>query len=74
MTTLVNTVVESMISRKLVKDRYDPLRKIQEWVARDGFFCIAKDYGVLVNGSAEDFAVSFMNTWNEEAACGYNGY
>ena len=72
MKTLTNKVVDAIISRGLAEDRHDALWKIEAWTLRDGFYCVASDYDVLVNGSAEDFAVSFMATWNDEQATSVN--
>ena len=73
MTALVNTVIESMTTRNLASDRQDALWKLRDWIKLEGMFSIAEEYHVLVNGSAEDFAISFMSTFNQEEAHGTIG-
>jgi len=42
------------------------IEKLQPEFDRKGPYDTAKKYGVLVNNSAEDFAIQFMSAYNEE--------
>lgn len=63
-------LLEKVIASKIAlgcDDREDAMEEIRAEVDRYGsFFHIAKTFGVLVNESAEEFAVQFMNAYNNE--------
>lgn len=67
MNTLLQTVIALMIARREANDRHDALIKIKRRLdSTPSFYPIAREYGVLINGSGEDFAIEYMTAFNAE--------
>jgi hypothetical protein len=52
-------------------DRYMALDELKTWIDMEGPYEFAKQWGVLVNNSAEEFMMQFMNTFNREVRWTY---
>lgn len=67
----LDKVVSEKIKMRVVADRYAALRAIKIAVDQRGMFTVAKQYGCLVNNSAEGFAIEFMTAYNNEVSYTY---
>ncbi len=68
------TLLEKVIAAKIVlgcDDRQDALLGIRKSIEIDGLYQFAKTYRVLVDNSAEDFAIEFMSAFNDEVFVAY---
>ena len=68
--TLLEKVVEKKIALGCV-DRFDALEDIKCSIDTSSLWQFAKMFDVLVNNSAEDFAMEFMSAFNKEVRCAY---
>ena len=59
------TDYDKMVSRNIA------LQTMRKWIDIDGMYQYAKNFGVLVDGSAEDFACEFYTAYNNEVAYTY---
>lgn len=62
-------LLNNVISKKInlgCGDRYDALMDIKKSIDTVGMYEFAKQFRVLVNESAEEFAIQFMSTFNKE--------
>jgi hypothetical protein len=64
-----NEVAESAYEAKCL--RVCALQSMRKWVDIDGVYQYAKNHGVLVDGSAEDFALEFFAAYNNEVQYTY---
>jgi len=75
---LVNKVIAEINANEVAESAYEAdclrcsaLQDIQKWIGIDGLFQFAKNHGVLVDGSAEEFAREFYAAYNNEVQFGY---
>lgn len=67
-------LIDSVIVRAIkfgYADRHAALEAIRTIIDRKSLYHAAKHWGVLVNNSAEEFAVQFYNTYNNEVRYTY---
>jgi hypothetical protein len=70
---LINKVISQININEIAQTNYDvqvlrccALQTIKNWIDTDGLYQFAKNHNVLVDGSAEDFAIQFYKTFNDE--------
>ena len=75
---LVNKIISEINANEVAESAYDAdclrcgaLQTMRKWINIDGVYQFAKNHGVLVDGSAEEFAREFYAAYNNEVQFGY---
>jgi uncharacterized protein (DUF2267 family) len=75
---LVDKIIAQINANEVVDSAYEAdclrcsaLQTMRKWIDVDGIYQFAKNYDVLVDGSAEQFACEFFAAYNNEVAYTY---
>ena len=75
---LVDKIIAEINTNEVAESAYDAdclrcsaLQIMRKWIDIDGVYQYAKNHGVLVDGSAEEFACEFFAAYNNEVAYTY---
>ena len=68
--SLLEKVIYAYIDAGWAACREEALIGMKRWIDAASLYAFARDNDVLVDGSAEEFAIEFMTAYNDEVAGG----